>query len=197
MRRLRQSVVYHWRDKWEFHYLEFGLDAKLAAFPQKEPLEVRVATADDIVRLEAEIFSRTDGPDAYDRTYLTLIGSDNVRCYLAERAGIIVHYSWVFLDASSSPLTGVPFDPAKIRPGDVYVGPVYTDPAARGFIYLYVLGRIVEDLRNAGAASRVIVLVAGGRQAAVNFYKKMGFREIANPTRGDVFRLLRRARQVG
>ena len=195
--RIRRSAAYHWRDKWEFHYLEFSLDARLATFPQKEPLTVRVATADDVVRLEAEIFSRPDGPDGYDRTYLPLIGTANVRCYLAERAGTIVHYSWVFLDAATSPLSEVPFDPARIRAGDVYVGPVYTDSSARGFIYLYVLGRIVEDLRQAGVATRVIVLVAGGREAAVNFYKKMGFREIVNATRGDIFRALRQPRSAG
>ncbi len=195
--RVQSYARYHWREKWEFHYLEFSLTDTLAAFPQKDPVEVRLATRSDIPALESDVFSRDPGPDAYDRRYFALIGRDDVRCYLALRDGTIVHYTWVFLDASTSPIREVPFNPALLRSGDVYVGPVYTDPSARGFLFLYVLGRVVDDLRRGGAAKRVLVLVAGGRAAAVGFYKKMGFKEILQPNRPDVFRSLRRLRRTG
>lgn len=190
VRRVRQYAVYHLKDKWEFIYLEFPLHAPLAAFPVNESVQVRIAVPSDVDRLETCLFARMTGPDIGDRRYLPLIGRDDVRCFLAERDGAPVHYSWVFLDARTSPLRDVPFG-GRIDDEDVYIGPVYTDPSARGFIYPHVLTAIIRHLREGGRVGRVLVLVAGNNRAAVSFYRKMGFREIPPAARRRFWRAVR------
>ena len=174
---------YHARDKWEFTYIEFPLAAKLTEFPRPEGLEVRIATRADVPRLEAEVIGHREGSEANERRYLPRIGTPDLCCFLGERDGRIVHYSWVFLDAKTSPLFEVPFDRSHARAGDVYVGPVFTDSTARGFIYPYVLASIVKHLRGLGTAKRIVVLVRGGRDSAVNFYRKIGFTVMSGVTR--------------
>lgn len=192
-------AAYHAREKWEFTYIDFPLDARLTEFPRPEGLTVRIATPADVARLESEVIGHREGSEANERRYLPRIGTSDLCCFLGERDGRIVHYSWVFLDAATSPLFEVPFDRSHARPGDVYVGPVFTDATARGFIYPYVLAQIVRHLRELGTAKRIIVLVRGGRDSAVNFYRKIGFSVMTGVTRsrpwalGVVARLLPRS----
>lgn len=183
LRTLLDYVAYHARDKWEFTYIEFPLDARLTEFPRPEGLEVHIATREDAARLEAEVLGHREGSEANERRYLPRIGTSDLCCFVGERDGRIVHYSWVFLNAATSPLFEVPFDRAHIEAGDVYVGPVFTDSTARGFIYPYVLAQIVAHLRSLGTPRRVIVLVRGGRDSAVNFYRKIGFTVMRGVTR--------------
>ena len=196
LRVMWNHAVYHLQDKWNFVYLEFPLDGNFVEFPKLEGLDSRIATVSDVVHLEAEFFGSSKWPDDYDRRYLPLIGSSGVWCFLGERDGKLVHYSWVFLDASSSPLAEVPFEVSRLKPGDVYIGPVFTDPSARGFVYPSVLSTIVGKLREHVDSKRILVLVAGDNRPAISFYKKMGFREIAGNTRGGALGFLWRFNRV-
>ena len=197
LRMIGSYAAYHLRDKWNFVYFEFSLNRHFVTFPQPEGLQVRIAASGDIDRLEADVFGRLKSSEIYDRRYLPLIGNSKVRCFLGERAGKIVHYSWVFLDASSSPLAEVPFEASRIKPGDAYVGPVYTVPGDRGFVYPSVLSTIVGHLQENLGSTRILVLVAGDNEPAVSFYKKMGFHEIRGAARrGGVQGFLRRLRRA-
>ena len=87
-------------------------------------------------------------------------------------------WSWVFTDTFNSPIMDTPFDKSKLRTGDSYIGPVFTSPAVRGFVYLHVLPAILSYLKESSGVKRALLLVDGRNSAAVSFYKRAGFKEI-------------------
>lgn len=169
----------HLIDKWRFAYFEFLLSAKPPVFASQAGVAVQIATPADRPRIEAELFPTLAGDLAYDRRYFEALGQDDdVKCFLAESGGKIIHYSWVFLDATNSPLLRVPFNRAALRAGDAYIGPVFTSPSARGLVYLQVLSEILRFLHEGGRVQRLLLMVDGRRPAAVAFYRRLGFRQI-------------------
>ncbi len=179
-KKLSAFARYHLRDKWRFVYLEFPLDQPVTSFPMKEPLVVRVATPEDMDRIEAELFPCLTGEMVYEKRYFDLLGQEGVKCFIAEKNGRLVHYSWVFLDAASSPLVDTPFDKRQFHEGDAYVGPIFTNPSSRGFVYPHVLPRIQQYLKQRDRTKRLLVLVQGMNPAAVSFYMRMGFKQIGD-----------------
>lgn len=180
--RVIRYVRYHLIDKWKFVYFEFPLTKSIPQFPRPAGVISRVATAADRERVEADLFPEMTGDLAYDRRYFEAIDADpGFKCYIAEADGRLVHYSWVRLDAAESPLASLPFGP--IRPGDSYIGPVFTSPKARGMIYLFVLGDVLRDLKAAGK-ERLLLMVDGRRPAAVGFYRRLGFSVTGPSARG-------------
>lgn len=179
-RKARESADYHLDSKWDFVYMEFQLTKEFARLPAMEGLIVRTASPADLPRIRNELFPEMTGEQEYDRRYFELLGKTGVSCFVAEREGRLLNYSWVFLDAAKSPLVDVPLDRRVLHQGDVYVGPVFTVPSARGFIYLQVLSAIVATLQQSGDARRIVLFVQGRNPAAVSFYKRLGFTEIAN-----------------
>lgn len=175
-----RHVQYHLISKWQFVYLEFPLDQEIFSFDKmKDPVVVRIAARRDLDKIEADVFPLLEGEFSYDRRYFQLIGQPRIKCFLAERHGRVVHYSWVFMDAFNSLLTHVPFDKTKLKEGDSFIGPVFTSPAFRGLlIYPYVLSTILHYLKSNNHAKRVIVFVQGSHPSAVDFYKRLGFREM-------------------
>lgn len=188
---IRSYLIYQLRDKWKFKYLGFSLEQTITPFKTKEPVTVRVATPQDLGRIEAELFPFMHGEMDYEKRYFRLLGQSGVTCFLAERGGSFIHYSWVFLDAFKSPLLDVPFDKDKLRPGDSYVGPIYTVPSARGLVYLEVLPAILSYLKHDIKARRVIVFVAGNNASGASFYERIGFREIPDAVRANWLYALR------
>ena len=186
-RTVRDAIVYHISDKWHFVYLEFSLDEKIFSFSVKELLSVRVATAEDCERIRSDIFPFLKGALAYERRYLKLLGEPKINCFVAEKEGKLVHYTWVFEDVLDSPIMKVPFDRKKLKEGDAYIGPIFTNPDVRGFIYLQVCSTILHYLKENDRARRVIVLVEGGNPSAVAFYRRFGFREISGAQRPSIF----------
>lgn len=189
-RSVKDSIVYHLRSKWHFVYLEFSLEKTIFSFALKEPISVRVASREDYERIQSDIFPFLRGALAYDRKYLELLGEPKIKCFVAEKDGKLVHYSWVFEDVFDSPIIKVPFDHKKLKGGDAYIGPIFTNPDVRGFIYLQVCSTILHYLKENNCASRVIVLVEGGNPSAVTFYQRFGFREIANAQPAGIFSYL-------
>lgn len=169
----------HLIDKWRFAYFEFALAGTPPVFASQPGVAVHVAAPADRPRIEAELFPTLVGDLAYDRRYFEAIGEDaDVKCFLAESGGKIIHYSWVFLDARNSPLVRVPFNRAALRAGDAYIGPVFTSPSARGLVYLHVLSEVLRFMHEGGRVRRLLLMVDGRRPAAVAFYRRLGFRQI-------------------
>lgn len=185
------AVRYHLVDKWQFVYFEFTLANPLPIVPRPEGLACRLATSADRTRIVADVFPDLVGAFAYDRRYFDAIDADpDLTCYLAESDGKIVHYSWVRRDASRSPLPVLPFGPT--RPGDAYIGPVFTSPKARGLVYPFVLGEVLRDLKAAGSL-RLLLMVDGRRPAALGFYRRLGFALTGPAPRRHPLDVLRRS----
>lgn len=155
----------------------------------KSPLSIMVqfAALENIARIRRELFPKLVGGLEYDKRYFQFIGSEDVKYITAEIDGELIHYSWLFLDARRSPLMQVPFHKEQFRPGDVFIGPVFTVPAARGlWVYPYVLSFIVRYLRKNRLWKSVLIFVDGRKKAACPFYKRLGFDEINTKPRGLV-----------
>jgi GNAT superfamily N-acetyltransferase len=181
---------YHLISKWHFVYIEFPLQRPIFSFDVKEPLLVRIATPDDMDRIKAEIFPALEGDLSYDKRYFRSLDQPDIKCFLAEKDGKLVHYSWVFMDASSSLLMDVPFDKRNLRQGDAFIGPVFTTPTARGLVYLHVLSVILHYLQSNECARRALGFVDGRNTAAVSFYKRLGFTEIVDAQRSSMYYFL-------
>lgn len=190
--RIRQSLTYHLDNKWHFVYLQFELRDHFTGIPMSDSLAIRIAGMEDIEQIRVQLFPEMKGEQVHEKKYFDRLNRRDVRCFIAERDGKLVHYSWVFLDAGASPLAAVPFDRRKLRPGDVYIGPVFTAPGARGFIYPQVLAEIIRHLKSDPSAARLLLLVYGRNPPAVSFYKRLGFLEIDNPEPRRVWSALRK-----
>jgi GNAT superfamily N-acetyltransferase len=174
------NIVFHLSSKWRFLYFVFSLDEQTPSFNAKGPLSVRIATLEDMARIESEIFPALDAEMQYEKRYFRFIGDPKIKCFLAEHEGKLVHYSWVFLDASRSLLAEVPFDQKKLTSNDAFIGPVFTNQSARGLVYFHVMSAILDYLKNNTGASRAIVFFDGKNPAAASFYKRLGFKEIVD-----------------
>jgi hypothetical protein len=183
-------LVYHLYSKWRFVYFEFSLQQPPFSFHINEPILVRIAAPDDINRIKAEIFPLLEGGSSNDKRYFRVLDQPDIKCFLAEKDEKLVHYSWVFMDASKSLLMHVPLDKRRLRQRDAFIGPVFTCPTARGLIYLQVLSTILHYLQTNDYASRVLIFVDGGNPAAIPFYKRLGFKEIVDAQPKSVFSFL-------
>jgi ribosomal protein S18 acetylase RimI-like enzyme len=173
-------AAYHLKNKWRFVYFEYHLEQGTFSFKGNETITVRIAAPEDLGRIKSEIFPLLDAATSYDIRYFELIDQPMTNCFLAETGGRLVHYSWVFTDALSSPLMDTPFDKSKLTNDDAYIGPIFTSPAARGLIYLHVLPVIVGYLQENSRVKRILLLVDGTNPAAASFYKRLGFKEITD-----------------
>jgi len=182
-RKLREHYTYHVDSKWHFVYLQFPLSNEFSRIPASSAVSVRIAEPADMPKIKDELFPVMTGEQTEETKYFDLVGHPDVRCFMAEKEGRLVHYSWVFLDAGSSPLVDTPFDGRLVCGGDAYIGPIFTAPGARGFIYPQVLSNIVRFLKEDPAVRRIVVLVQGKNPAAVSFYKRIGFSEIPDAQR--------------
>ena len=138
-----------------------------------------------------KIGAALDARMAYEKRYFRFIGEPEIKCFLVEHDGRLVHYSWVFLDASRSLLADVPFDQSKLTANDALIGPVFTNPNARGLMYFHhALSAIFDYLKNHSSARRVIIFVDGKNPAALSFYQRIGFEEIENAQPKSIFSYL-------
>ena len=191
-RAIRGYIVYHLSSKWHFVYYEFPLEQEILSFKTKEPITVNIATCEDLDRIQAEIFPSLVRDMDSDKRYFKLIGHQGIKCFLAEREGKLIHYSWVFINAFDSLIMEVPFDKTKLRKGDAFIGPVFTAAGVRGLsVYPCVLSTVLHYLRENGCANRVLIFVDGKNASAGAFYKRLGFREIEDAVAPSVISLVR------
>ncbi|MDP3244344.1 MAG: GNAT family N-acetyltransferase [bacterium] len=163
----------------QFIFFEFSLEQPSFSITPLEPINVKIANFDDKNKIESEIFPWLKDEQDYDKRYFSLLEQPGIRCFLAEKDGKLVHYSWVFDEAKNSPLMDTIFDRNKLREGDAYMGPVFTSPEARGvWIYPYVLTKIMIFLKESTDVKRLILFVYGKNPAAVNFFMRLGFRRL-------------------
>lgn len=187
LRQIREFLKYHLESKWDFAYLQYGLEKELGRVPMDGSLTIRLASAEDLDRIRTELFPAMVGEQEYEKRYFDLLGQQDIRCFVAERDGRLVHYSWVFLDPRMSPIAEVPFSHRTLRPGDVFIGPVFTLPTARGLIYPQVLSWVVRYLKECTDAIRLVLFVRGTNLVAVSSYRRLGFTELENLRRRPVW----------
>jgi len=174
-----QYALYYVTDRRSFVYFEFSLEQEPISLQLPDPPVARLATTADLNRINAEIFPLLTGEYEYDKRYFKLLVQEGVLCFLAEQDGKFVHYSWVFTNAEQSPLMDVPFKHSKLKAGDVYMGPVFTSPNARGtWIYPFVITKIIHYLKDYTDKKRLLLFVHGKNPSAVNFFLRMGFKKI-------------------
>ena len=182
---------YNFRDRWSFVYFEYLLDLPISSLPIYEPVRVTIATPEDLGRIEVELFPALVGEFEYDRRYFSFLDKKNAKCFLGEKDGRFVHYTWVFVDIFQSPMMDLPFYKDKLRERDAFIGLGFTHPSARGaWIYPYVIKQCLLYLKEQGVARRVLLLVQGRNPAAVQFFKRLGFQEIAEAQPRSLFEFL-------
>lgn len=178
---LSRYVLYKLKDQWEFVYFELPIDEAIFCLTMGEPLVVRPAVRGDIARFESDIYPFLCGYGENDKRYISLIGKERVRCFVAEKDDKLVHYFLVFDRALESPLMDTPFDKTKVRSRDAYLGSAFTSPHARGaWIMPYSLSKICEYLKNHTDATRAFLFVHKDTPGAVSFFQRLGFKVIAN-----------------
>jgi GNAT superfamily N-acetyltransferase len=191
LRAIQGYFVYHLVSKWHFVYLEFALEQPLLSLQGGEGITVRIASTDDLARIQSDIFPLLEGHLSYDKRYFRLLDQPNIKCFLAEKDNKVIHYGWLFMDAIDSPLMDVPFDKTKLQKGNAYIGPFFTSPnVRRGGISLHVHLMILHYLKDNTDVRRLLVLVQGKNPSAVSFYKRLGFKEIIDAQPKSVFSFL-------
>ena len=179
---LRKSVRYVSHllgEQSHFVYFVFSLDQPFPNFHLDNVGSVRLADSKDIARIQSELFPFITEDEENDKRYFKLLGQAGVNCFLAEKEGILVHYTWLFWDARKSPLTDTPFSKTLIREGDAYVGPAFTSPLARGtWIYPHVLMNLLSFAKETAKQKRIILFVNGKNPSAINFFTRLGFKRL-------------------
>ena len=162
-----------------FAYFVFSLDQPFPNFYLKDIGSVRIAEPEDSGRIQAELFPFITEEEENDKRYFKLLGRPGVSCFIAEKEGILVHYTWLFWDARRSPLIDTPFSKALIREGDAYVGPAFTSSIARGtWIYPHVLVKVLSFAKETANRKRIILFVNGKNLSAINFFVRLGFQRL-------------------
>ncbi len=171
---------HHLWEKWRFVGFTFPPTTQLFSLPGAPLERIWQATALEQARIERELFPAMGGEQEYDRKYFReYLGHPRVRCFLAEREGVFVHYTWVFLDARDSPVMRLPRVRGKISDNDCYVGPAWTHPSARGhWLYPAVMRRVIEEVRVIEQARRIVLVVAGSNASGINFFTRLGFERL-------------------
>lgn len=192
-RRLVEYARYHSKEKWKFVYFESSLDGRSHSLPPRnQTLVVRVATRDDIPRLESDIYPFLSRKEQTDKAYIARLGESGITLFVGEIGHRLVHYFLIFENAAESPLVKTPLDKAKIFDTDAYLGSAFTVPSARGlWITPYSMSKIFAYLHTETRVKRVLVLVHEGTPGAVGFYRRLGFRVIEDPCRAGPLTPLR------
>jgi ribosomal protein S18 acetylase RimI-like enzyme len=171
---------YQFVEKWRFVYLEWSLDDPAFSLPEIDgSLVIRVASREDIPKIEQNICPFLTVTEENDKRYFSRIGEDGFKCFIAERDNRVVHYFLVDERAKESVLMKTPFDKAKVRDQDAYLVSTFTNPDSRGlWIVPHTLLKIFEYLKKRTDVSRVLVLVHQDTPGAEGFYRRLGFSKI-------------------
>jgi len=177
MGRLLSYARYNLKQKWRFIYFELDLEAgSLSALKVNESIVIRIAEKKDISGIEADIYPFMRPENENDKRYISRIGENSFKCFIAEKEGKIIHYFLVFEKALESPLMQTPFYKEKTCDSDAYLGSAFTLPSARGlWVMPCVLKEIIIFLKNNTNATRVLVLVHEDTVGAVAFFSRLGF----------------------
>ncbi len=190
--KLIKYIRYKLKEQWEFIYFELPLNEANIVFISNNVITIRPAVRDDIPKIETDIYPYIGSHEENDKRYISAIGTKGFKCFIAEKDNKIVHYFQVFERALKSPLIDTPFNKANIRNEDVYLGSAFTSPNARGmWIMPYSLSKICDYLKTNTDATRVLVLVHKDTPGAVSFYKRLGFKQIADSCSGSFIEVIK------
>jgi len=176
-------LKFNFKEKWEFTYFEISLEVEPYLLPPKiNSLIFRVATPEDITKIQTDIYPLLTKNQENDKRYILKIGENGIICFIAELNKKVVHYFLVFVKVHESPLMKTPFEKSKLLENDAYLGSAFTAPEVRGFwimpnILLYILSYLRENTN----ASRALLLVHKNTPGAVGFYLRLGFNMVENP----------------
>jgi len=166
-------------EQWKFVYFEYAIDNDFTSLPLLDSaIHLRIAKQEDIKKIEEDIFPHISNIEN-DKRYFYNIGKPGFKCFLAEKDNKIVQYFHVYKNASNSPLTKTPYGPKIIKDGDAYLGSTFTVPDYRSlWIVPHSIKLILESLKKDTDVKRCLVIVHSDTVGAINFYKRLGFKEI-------------------
>ncbi|OGL68013.1 hypothetical protein A3B21_00175 [Candidatus Uhrbacteria bacterium RIFCSPLOWO2_01_FULL_47_24] len=174
-RKMLQYARYHLFEERHLVCFAYLLDRPLVQFPISDLLEIHIATPADYKQITRDLFPVLIKEHEYDKRYFLRLGDPRAQCFIAQREGKIIHYTWFFHDATTSPFRKIWSQRRKAKKGDAYIGPVFTHPSARGtLVYSSVLVRILEYARQQGC-KRLLLVIDGRRPSAVRFYERFNF----------------------
>lgn len=177
--RIYAYIKYRLYDQWKFVYFARSLAEPFPQIANQIPLTVWRADPNDLSRIEVELFPLIEKAMSNDQRYFSLLGLEGVHCFLGEKNGRMVHYSWLFTDLTHAPIMYTHFPKRKLKKGDVFIGPVFTDPQVRGaWIFPYVLSKVMEYAKQQISLKRAVLFVDGRNTGAVAFFKRFGFKMV-------------------
>lgn len=176
-RRVLNYARYKLYDQWHFVYFAFPLERELT-LSSVPSVALRKATSEDLPKIKQELFLYMEG-DEGDKEYFKFLGQEGIECFLVERDGILVNFTWLFTDLTHAPIMRTPLPKKKLRKGDAFIGPIFTRPDVRGlWIFPSVLAHIVDDLKGSKGIYRALVFVYDKNPGAVRFYERLGFERL-------------------
>lgn len=181
IRWLLAALKNHLWTKWRFVGFCYPPEKPIFSLPATGAERIWKASSADRQRIQRELFPAMEGTEAAgDKHYFKNLGHESSPCFLAERDGQLVHYTWVFLNALRSPAMKVPLIRRNAQVGDVYVGPVFTHPKARGtWVYPAVLRAVLEFMRTVQPRARVLLVVSGDNKPGISFFTRLGFERLS------------------
>lgn len=175
---LRYKILDQWRFRYFYLFLDRSEDLRLSDNPA---IRIFKLSSSNLDQVRSDLFHAM-GDNSKDRSIFEVYHShQDVECWLAERDRKIVHYCWVFYNVYMSPIATTPFRKSLLRSDDIFIGPVFTSPQARGFIFLVTLCKILNELKGVCRYRRVLVFAYSKNIGAFSFYRRMGFMPIKDP----------------
>ena len=175
-------LKYNLIDKKRFKYFAINLSDFSFSFSTKlSSLNIRIASPNDINKIKKDIYPFIGKREEYDKRFISRIGDENIIFFIMEKNNKIISYSYIFRKALESPLIKVPLKKSHLSNFDAYLGSAFTIPNERGtFIFPSILGYIIKYLLKNSKVNRLFLLVSPETAGAINFYKRLGFKEIKN-----------------
>lgn len=121
------------------------------------------------------LFPELKGEQEYDKKYFQLIGRKDVFCILVEYDQKIIHYSFLFTNCELSPLKKISPKVLKLLKNSAFLGPAFTLPQYRGFVFPEVLSFVSNYLIKNTKIEKLVICFFQKNLGAANFYKRLGF----------------------
>lgn len=169
---------YNLYSQWDFVYMHYCLKESKLKFDNKYQDSIFRAKIEDLGKIKVDLYPKMK--DKYDRKYFSKLGEPGLDCFLCEKNGKLIHYSWIFYDILISPLAKTPLGTMGCGNNVVFWGPTFTVPEERGIIYPYIFSKIVKYLRKQNKYHYLINFCHKKNKGAIPFYKNLGFIELVN-----------------
>lgn len=183
LKKLKEYTIYNFVDKWQFVYFEADLNTAYK-FPKNFDPEVKIIIANemDIQKIEEDIFPYMPDIATSDKREILEIGKDGMICFLAKKNSKYIHYTLIYPNAFNSPLMDTPFDQLLLTSDHAYLSSAFTIDSERGsWVHLHALSYILGYLRRETSLKKTINLVHPNVLGSINYFNRLGFRQIKGP----------------